>query len=328
MLISPDPPQPDRHGSPAGAGGSPATPPTPATGGSGPRSEEPDDLRIEASKVVYDETQKLGAGGFGVVYQGVLFDFNEVAVKVIKGNVDERTRADFKKEVRIWQKLRHKHVLPLMAYCEDPPMMISALVREGNLRTYLSKRNWDLKIGVKLLKEVALGMAYLHSLPTPVLHGDLKAYNILVDDGRALITDFGMSRLRDRVALTMSGQGWGGTPGFMVRSAGRWCGRSERSSIFGRQAPELYTQSLKPPADVYAFAMVAYEVVSKGLFPFYEARGNQPMLVRVEGKRPSKPEGANEELWAIMEDCWKERPEDRPRFPEVYQRLQALEARL
>ncbi|KAI9024168.1 kinase-like domain-containing protein [Hyaloraphidium curvatum] len=311
MLISPDPPRPDRHGSPAAAGSSPATPPTSASGGSGPRSEEPDELRIEAYDVVYDESQKLGAGGFGVVYRGVLFKSNKVAVKVIKGNVDERTRADFKKEVRMWQKLRHRHVLPLMAYCEDPPMMISALVREGNLRTYLSKRNWDLKIGVKLLKEVALGMAYLHSLPTPVLHGDLKGHNILVDDGRALITDFGMSRLRDRVALTMSGQGWGGTPGFM--------------------APERYTQSLKPPADVYAFAMVAYEVVSKGLFPFYEARGNQPMimkLVRVEGKRPSKPEGANEELWVIMGDCWKEKPEDRPRFPEVYQRLWALEAKL
>jgi serine/threonine protein kinase len=213
--------------------------------------------RIDASEVVIDESKKLGVGGFGVVYEGVLWGANEVAVKVIKGSIDEKTIREFRKEIGIWGFLQHRNVLPLMAYCEDPPMMISELVRDGNLRTFMVRKGWDQKLGVKLLRDVALGMAYLHSRPTPVLHGDLKAFNILIDgpDGaRAYITDFGMSRIRAEITLTTSGIGWGGTPGFM--------------------APELYSMSLKAPADVYAFGSVCYEVGSRGRFPFWEAKGN------------------------------------------------------
>lgn len=153
-------------------------------------------------------------------------------------------------------------VLPLMAICLSPPMMITDLAEEGNLRQYLGARGWEQSLGRKLLVDVATGMTYLHSLN--ILHGDLKSLNVLVDGNRAMITDFGLSKVMWEVGKTnkTTAGGMAGTPGF--------------------SAPEvLMGEELKPSADVYAFAMVCYEVVSKGDFPFARA-GNIAAVSRLD----------------------------------------------
>lgn len=50
--------------------------------------------------------------------------------------------------------------------------------------------------------------------------------------------------------------------------------------------------------------------------------------VRAQKKIPTKPEGVNEDLWALMVDCWAYEPQDRPKFPEIVKRLGAIEMTL
>lgn len=185
-----------------------------------------------------------------------------------------------------------------MAYSLYPPMLVSDLMKDGNMRQYLSRLGWPLKLSLKLLLDVATGMAYLHS--KHIVHGDLKSANIMVDEQRALIADFGLSRFRAELATSgfaSSGSSIMGTPGFI--------------------APEMLAgSSARSPADVYAFAMVCYEVLSKGRSPFDDLPNVAAMLykVAVERARPARPNGVPDAVWKMVERCWAHEPEDRPDF--------------
>jgi serine/threonine protein kinase len=88
---------------------------------------------------------------------------------------------------------------------------------------------------------------------TPPTSSTAKSLNVLIDGSCAVITDFGLSRLRSEVSKSTSktGNGLQSTPGFV--------------------APELLAGApLDRPGDMYGFAMTAYEVVSKGRYPFDE----------------------------------------------------------
>lgn len=210
-------------------------------------------LLITAGQVQIDHSRKLGEGGFGVVYAGMLRGL-PVAVKTIRGEVDAKTMALFRKEVKVWEGLVQRNILPLLAICEVPPLMVTDLIEDGNLRRYLNARNWDQILGKRLLLDVTAGMIYLHSLN--VFHGDLKSLNILVDGNRAVITDFGLSKIARELSKT-SGRG-------MSFSA---------AGTAGFSAPEIMEgNEITKAADVYSFAMVCYEVVSRGMFPFEEVR--------------------------------------------------------
>jgi serine/threonine-protein kinase ULK/ATG1 len=128
-------------------------------------------------------------------------------------------------------------------------MMISELCTDGNMRESLNKLKWEIPIGIRYLRDVVAGMAYLHSFR--VLHGDLKSVNVLVDRGVAKIADFGLARVRNHVSNTTS-VGTGdikGTPLYM--------------------APEVWDgEKLMAPADVYAFAILMFEVTDEGNFPW------------------------------------------------------------
>ncbi|KAI8999868.1 kinase-like domain-containing protein, partial [Hyaloraphidium curvatum] len=266
-------------GTPLFPGGSPIAPP--------PVPQPSSKLLVSATDIVIDSSQKLGEGSFGVVYVGTLRG-TRVAVKTLKGDLDEHTLKAFAKEVTNWEGLVQRNVLPLMAYCPSPPMMVTDLVRDGNLRKYLSARGWPLDLGLRFLEDVANGMVYLHGLG--ILHGDIKSLN-----------EVGKSTAAGTV-----GGGLSGTPGFL--------------------APELVDgAALQKPADVYAFSMLCYEVVSKGKYPLEELN---PALVlynvAVKGVRPERPEGVPDAVWSLMERCWDQDPKKRPTFVQVAKELDEI----
>ncbi|KAI9004497.1 kinase-like domain-containing protein [Hyaloraphidium curvatum] len=265
-------------------------------------------LQVSASDVFVDKSRKIGEGSYGVVYEGMLFGVSRVAVKVLKtSDIDHAAIKAFRKEVATWEGLVQRNVLPLMAYCEDPPMMVTDYLASGNLRVFMSAQGWNLGVGIKLLLDVATGMAYLHS--RNVLHGDLKSLNILVDENRAVIADFGLSKIRRAVTLPSSTASGGpaGTPAFL--------------------APELFEAgSLAPPADVYAFAMLCYEVCSGGKFPFDDIP-NLVALVRsvvFDRSRPARPPKVPDSFWSLVERCWTHEPSQRPTFVEIAGQVRAM----
>ncbi|KAH9921625.1 uncharacterized protein B0H18DRAFT_1121320 [Fomitopsis serialis] len=141
-------------------------------------------------------------------------------------------------EVNIWKSLSHPNVLELLGASstssEPPWFFVSPYMKNGSLVSYLkglpSLDSVDL---LKMIHEIAKGMAYLHS--KGVLHGDLKGANVLVDDrGHCVISDFGQSEIKSEVYRLS------GTP--TPHGTLRW------------QAPELMAgqSELTQQIDVYA----------------------------------------------------------------------------
>ncbi|KAI9023946.1 kinase-like domain-containing protein [Hyaloraphidium curvatum] len=182
--------------------------------------------------------------------------------------------------------------------------MVSELVSNGNMRERLEELDWDGAMGMRYLKGVAAGMAYLHSFD--VLHGDLKCENIMIDHDVPKIADFGLSRVRSHLTTgsmnTLNNDDGqmkqGGTPVFMAPE--RWRG--------GR---------LRPPVDVYAFAMVCYEVSDEGGYPFMGLPRDLLIAAVKAGDRPDRPLAASDGLWELMQKMWAQEPADRPTFVEV-----------
>jgi serine/threonine protein kinase len=110
-------------------------------------------LQVSAADIEIDTTKPLGEGTFGVVYAGRLRGKLRVAVKTLKG-VDARAVSLFAREVRNWEGLVQRNVMPLMAFCLDPPMMVCEIADGGNMRQFLEARGWEQGAGRRFLFEV------------------------------------------------------------------------------------------------------------------------------------------------------------------------------
>ncbi|KAL3909213.1 MAG: hypothetical protein SGARI_002712 [Bacillariaceae sp.] len=154
-----------------------------------------------------------------------------------------------------------------------------------------------------ILRDITSGLRFLHAANPQVIHGDLKASNILVDDRfRAKVSDFGLTQ-KQRL-------GAAGTP--------YWT------------APEviLGQTSNTAESDVYAFGITLYELYSRK-HP-YEGEHFETVLREVcdpeINKRPSLPEGSCPvEIQAMMADCLETDPTKRPTFEELDLRLKKLD---
>ncbi|KAK1314083.1 putative L-type lectin-domain containing receptor kinase S.5 [Acorus calamus] len=199
----------------------------------------------------FDEKNKLGEGGFGIVYKGVLAKENaEVAVKQFSRE-KLKGKNDFLSELTIINRLRHKHLVRLVGWCHknETLMLVYDYMPNGSLDTHLYGNNgkkpleWDRRYTI--LAGVASALHYLHDeYDQKVVHRDLKASNVLLDSHfNARLGDFGLARALDNEKTSyMEDQGFAGTPGYI--------------------APECFhTQKATRESDVFGFGVVILEVV-------------------------------------------------------------------
>ncbi|KAK1631574.1 hypothetical protein QYE76_005889 [Lolium multiflorum] len=149
----------------------------------------------------FSEQQIVGQGGYGTVYKGSLKGDIEVAVKRCK-TIDEQHKKEFGKEMLILSQINHRNIVKLLGCCleVEVPMLVYEFVPNGTLFQLLHS-NYGPRISLAtrlgIAYESADALAYLHSsASTPILHGDVKSSNILLDgDNRAKVSDFGASIL-------------------------------------------------------------------------------------------------------------------------------------
>ena len=137
----------------------------------------------------------IGAGGYGKVYEARHPDFQgTVAYKRINAVfVQPCEEADLKGEARIHMQLVHPNVVKCFAVVFEPDHygMILEFMKYGGTKNYLKENNNSLRSKLKIIKDVASGMKYLHSLTPPVIHGDLKLENVSMgEDETAKVCDF------------------------------------------------------------------------------------------------------------------------------------------
>nr|GMD37341.1 probable L-type lectin-domain containing receptor kinase S.5 [Ipomoea batatas] len=199
----------------------------------------------------FGEKNKLGQGGYGVVYKGWLAGEGlEIAVKwfsreSIKG------QGDFLAELSIINRLRHKHLVKLLGWCHrhGKLLLVYEYMPHGSLDQHLfiggetDPLSWELRC--KIVSGVGYALQYLHNeFEQRVVHRDLKASNIMLDSSfNARLGDFGLARALDNERTSYTeGEGVAGTIGYI--------------------APEcLLTGKATEQSDVYAFGAVLLEVV-------------------------------------------------------------------
>ncbi|XP_004345109.1 protein tyrosine kinase src [Capsaspora owczarzaki ATCC 30864] len=260
-----------------------------------------DQWEIPRSTIVL--SRKLGAGQFGEVWEGTWNNVTKVAVKTLKPG--SMAADDFLKEAAVMKTLRHPKLIQLYAVCTDgePIYIITELMRHGSLLDYLHDKGRVLKVPqlVDMSAQVAQGMAYLES--QNFIHRDLAARNILVGENNICkVADFGLARfISDTEYEAREG----------AKFPIKWT------------APEaaLYNRfSIK--SDVWSFGILLTELITYGRIP-YPAMTNVDVLHQVErGYRMPAPQGCPEQLYQVMLDCWKAKPEDRPTFESLAWRLE------
>ncbi|KAJ8372526.1 hypothetical protein AAFF_G00281770 [Aldrovandia affinis] len=250
----------------------------------------------------------IGSGGFGLVYKAKSIDLGiDVAIKLL--HQDDST--SLLKEAEMMLQGGNPYVLRLLGEYKGvppgssgPPQrgLVMEFMERGSVESLLQKLGgpppWPLAF--RLCHQVALGMNFLHLLPRPLLHLDLKPPNVLLDHGlRVQLTDFGLAQFVRTV--TCVGQGEGGTVSFMP--------------------PEAFSLSCKPrPAfDSYSYAIFLWSVMT-GEQPYIGTRSEIIMLMISKGERPSlgqldrsRVEGLGE-IVNLMVKCWDQFPQKRPSF--------------
>ncbi|KAF9259832.1 kinase-like protein [Marasmius fiardii PR-910] len=264
----------------------------------------------------------VGGGAFGDVWKGEIGKV-KVCLKVVKvyqtSDVQQLSK-EYMVEAIVWQHLKHPNLLPFlgMYYLDKARVqlcLVSPWMERGNLVQYLKTTPRERVDHYTLVYDVASGLSYLHS--SKIVHGDLKGLNVLITpDERACIGDFGLSRIVDTYALTLS-----------ASTANQPKGTTRYLS------PELLSTDQSSTStrlsDVYAFACVCYEIFT-GNVPFYGL--NDPAVivaVLLHKKHPPRPESMtllNDEMWSFMVDCWNADPLRRPGAEEVFVRVAGLEA--
>ncbi|KAL6577895.1 Cell division control protein 2 [Orobanche minor] len=205
---------------------------------------------LEKATGSFDETNKLGHGGFGTVYKGVLPDGREIAVKRLFFNNKHRA-ADFYNEVNIISSLEHKNLVRLLGCsCSGPEsLLVYEFLPNKSLDRFIfaSSRgkallNWEKRF--EIIIGTAEGLVHLHeNTKIRIIHRDIKASNILLDSRlRAKIADFGLARSfqedKSHISTAIAG-----TLGYM--------------------APEYLAHGqLTEKADVYSFGVLLLEIVT------------------------------------------------------------------
>ncbi|XP_075478381.1 putative receptor-like serine/threonine-protein kinase At4g34500 [Primulina tabacum] len=145
----------------------------------------------------------IGEGGYGIVYRGVLPDGSLVAVKNLRNNKGQAEK-EFKVEVEVIGKARHKNLVGLIGYCAEGAQrfLVYEYIENGNLDHWLhgdvgpiSPLGWEIRM--KIAVGTARGLAYLHEgLEPKVVHRDVKSSNILLDrKWNPKVSDFGLAKL-------------------------------------------------------------------------------------------------------------------------------------
>ncbi|KAM2533305.1 hypothetical protein PS1_001813 [Malus domestica] len=153
----------------------------------------------------FSPTRRLGQGGSGSVFFGTIpHTRQDVAVKLMDSGSLQSER-EFQNELFLASKLDSSLVVSVLGFSSDPKRRRMVLVYEfmsnGNLQDALLKRKcpelmeWTKRFSIAV--DVAKGLRYLHGLDPPLIHGDVKPSNVLLDGGfAAKIADFGLARLK------------------------------------------------------------------------------------------------------------------------------------
>ncbi|KAJ6843627.1 receptor-like serine/threonine-protein kinase SD1-8 [Iris pallida] len=274
---------------------------------------------VEAATDYFSTANKLGEGGYGPVYKGVLSDGQEIAVKRLAKTSLQGTE-EFKNEVILIAKLQNRNLVRLLGCCieREERLLIYEYMINKSLDAFLFGKEvppLDWQTRYRIILGITRGLLYLHhDSRFRIIHRDMKASNILLDkDMNPKISDFGMARILGGDETNINTKKVVGTYGYM--------------------SPEYALDgifSLK--SDVYSFGVLVLEIISgkknRGSSPFSPQLNlvSHAWSLWIERKGLELVDESLNYTVAVKEVlncikvgllCVQERPEDRPLMSSV-----------
>ncbi|XP_023594618.1 interleukin-1 receptor-associated kinase 4 isoform X2 [Trichechus manatus latirostris] len=265
---------------------------------------------------------KMGEGGFGVVYKGYVNN-RTVAVKKLAAMVDistEELKQQFDQEIKVMAKCQHENLVELLGFSSDGDdlCLVYVYMPNGSLLDRLScldgtpPLSWHMRC--KIAQGAANGISFLHE--NHHIHRDIKSANILLDEAFiAKISDFGLARASEKFAQTVMTSRIVGTTAYM--------------------APEALRGEITPKSDIYSFGVVLLEIIT-GLPAVDEHREPQLLLdIKEEIEDEEKTiedyidmkmndidSSSVETVYSVASQCLHEKKNKRPDIKKVQQLLQ------
>jgi sterile alpha motif and leucine zipper-containing kinase AZK len=247
--------------------------------------------------------EEIGSGAFGTIHRATWTNTGyTVAVKKLHlSHLDTDVKKAFLQELRLLHNLRGPHIVSFFGACmeEGNYALVMEYMSLGSLYKILHvdklKLEWTQRLSIAL--QAAKGVNYLHQLPEPILHRDIKSMNFLLErtyEGYGVkVCDFGVSRTRDEttrlttfnrtLAITLS-----------------WT------------APEIL--DLRPyteKSDIYSLGMVYWELATCEM-PYKDKRDGVIRAFVLAGNRLDIPEDTPLAFRKVIEQCWEHDPSERP----------------
>ncbi|KAJ7818301.1 kinase-like domain-containing protein [Mycena olivaceomarginata] len=240
----------------------------------------------------------------------------KVAVKIFRRlhsepETVEQMCQSLNEEAQIWRHLDHPNILPFLGIALNlglSPALISPLCASGSIMKYFQHDAKDPKTRLQMTIGVAAGLEYLHS--KAIIHGNLCTKKILINgDGSPAISGYGIFKVVRQLTNTTS----------------------PFSSPIRFSAPECFSVEVgissirTTPRDVYAFSMVALEILS-GLEPYHHLPIEHTVFMHVlRGDRPIRTHmdqrAVTNGIWRLFTSLWNQNPAVRPGMSDVVSRL-------
>ncbi|XP_011659639.1 U-box domain-containing protein 35 isoform X2 [Cucumis sativus] len=155
--------------------------------------------QIEVATDHFNESNKIGEGGYGPVYQALL-EHTSVAIKILRPDRSHGQR-QFQQEIEVLSRMRHPNMVLLLGACPEYGCLVYEYMENGSLEDRLFRKDntppipW--RIRFRIACDIATALLFLHQMkPEPVVHRDLKPANILLDHNYvSKIGDVGLARL-------------------------------------------------------------------------------------------------------------------------------------
>ncbi|XP_027937068.1 cysteine-rich receptor-like protein kinase 25 isoform X2 [Vigna unguiculata] len=205
---------------------------------------------VEAVTNRFSDENKIGHGGFGVVYKGVLPNGHEIAVKRLSAT-SLQGAIEFRNEASLVAKLQHRNLVRLLGFCLEgqEKILIYEYIPNKSLDHFLfdpvKQRELDWSKRYKIIVGIARGILYLHEdSQLRIIHRDLKASNVLLDENmNPKISDFGLAKIFQADQTQVN--------------TGRIVG------TFGYMPPEYAMRGqFSVKSDVFSFGILVLEIVS------------------------------------------------------------------
>lgn len=271
---------------------------------------------LEGATNNFDDSMKIGEGGYGCVYKGFL-RHTMVAVKILNPE-SKQGQTEFYQEVEILSQVRHPHLVTLIGTCPEVWALIYEYLPQGSLEDRLvCKHNtpplpWYTR--TRISAEICSALIFLHSnKPHTIVHGDIKPANILLDSKfKSKLGDFGICRLLVQSSNTTTPHKHTNPKGTLAYMDPEFVSSGEltsRSDVYSFGVIILRLLTGRPAIGLIKEVKEAMKVdrlhemldVSAGDWPFVQAKQLGHLALRCcEIRRKNRPNLAKE-AWRVFE---------------------------